>query len=533
MSAWMKRTMSATTGGSESTMETKHEVSHKPERSAALPGILEDDENIDAAAKALEGQDLNFTEAEERKVLRKIDWRLMPLMAFVCGLQFVDKAAISNAATFGLRTDLNLQGSDYSWAVSIFYFGYLLGTYPSLYCMQRFHIGRFIGIMTLCWGATILAMIGVTSFGGLMAARFLLGLFEACLSPGFLAITTRWYKQKEQPFRFALWTLTNGLMPIPALVIYYGIGHSSGGALAPWRYIFVLLGSLTMVAGIICLFFLPNSPADVKWLSARERSIAVERVAESQTGISNTTWKWAQFKEAMTDGRAWLTVATLFLSQSGGAVTTNFIGIIINGFGYPQLKSLLLQTPAFAIQAAICLIVTSLVSFTSFFRRAKQPLLSVAACAVVCGTAVIYTHQPTAGNRNLLLGMMYMIALNNCSFTVIMSVIGTNFAGSTKKSTVSGMAFVAYCVSNIVVPQAFLGREAPTYHTGILTVMCFQIALVVCYWVNWTWMKAENRSRDRASKDQPSAKVEYSEDRIASGLKDMTDRENMNFRYAP
>jgi ACS family allantoate permease-like MFS transporter len=84
----------------------------------------------------------------------------------------------------------------------------------------------------------------------------------------------------------------------------------------------------------------------------------------------------------------------------------DILGIIINGFGYPQLKSMLLQSPAFAIQAAVCLLVTGLVSFTKTFRYAKQPLLSLAASAVVAGTAVIYSHQPTPQNRSLLLGMM-------------------------------------------------------------------------------------------------------------------------------
>jgi ACS family allantoate permease-like MFS transporter len=101
-------------------------------------------------------------------------------------------------------------------------------------------------------------------------------------------------------------------------------------------------------------------------------------------------------------------------------VTTNFIGIIINGFGYPQLKSLLLQAPAFAIQAAVCLLVTGLVTFTTFFRNAKQPLLSIAACAVVAGTAVIYSHQPTPDNRQLLLGMMCKLCV-----TVIFDKIGS------------------------------------------------------------------------------------------------------------
>jgi ACS family allantoate permease-like MFS transporter len=85
--------------------------------------------------------------------------------------------------------------------------------------MQKFHIGRFISIMTFCWGVTILAMLGVHNFGGLMAARFMLGLFESCLSPGFLAITTRWYTQKEQPFRFALWvsSASTGYRHLPEL----------------------------------------------------------------------------------------------------------------------------------------------------------------------------------------------------------------------------------------------------------------------------------------------------------------------------
>jgi ACS family allantoate permease-like MFS transporter len=129
--------------------------------------------------------------------------------------------------------------------------------------MQKLHIGKFIAVMTVCWGISILAMLGVSNYGGLLACRFLLGLFEACLSPGFLQITTRWYKQREQPFRFALWVSRALVLPILVL----------------------LLGLLTVITGVLCWFLLPNTPADVKWLDARGRAIAVERVASSQTGI--------------------------------------------------------------------------------------------------------------------------------------------------------------------------------------------------------------------------------------------------------
>lgn len=120
------------------------------------------------------------------------------------------------------------------------------------------------------------------------------------------------------------------------------------------------------------------------------------------------------------------------------------------------------------------------------------------------------------------------------SFTTILSVVGCNFAGASKKTTVSSLIFIAQCVSNIVIPFAFLANEAPTYHTGLLTVMCFQIALVICYWASWSLMTLENKRRDKAALNDPTLdSAEARTSQIVSGLKDMTDRENKAFRYSP
>jgi ACS family allantoate permease-like MFS transporter len=52
-----------------------------------------------------------------------------------------------------------------------------------------------------------------------------------------------------------------------------------------------------------------------------------------------------------------------------------------------------------------------------------------------------------------------------------MSVIGSNIAGFTKKQVTTAMAFIAYCVVNIITPQTFLGTESPRCHTGLGFVM--------------------------------------------------------------
>lgn len=71
-----------------------------------------------------------------RKLLRKIDICLMPVMCFTYALQYYDKALLSQAAIFGLREDLGLKdGLRYSWVSLVFYFGYMAGCYPVRYHM--------------------------------------------------------------------------------------------------------------------------------------------------------------------------------------------------------------------------------------------------------------------------------------------------------------------------------------------------------------------------------------------------------------
>ncbi|RSM12099.1 hypothetical protein CEP52_002617 [Fusarium oligoseptatum] len=81
----------------------------------------------DHAGTSLDGDMIELDEATNKRLLRKIDWRLMPVLCFTYALQYYDKAILSQAAIFGLRDDLNLNtGLKYSWVSLIFYFGYIV-----------------------------------------------------------------------------------------------------------------------------------------------------------------------------------------------------------------------------------------------------------------------------------------------------------------------------------------------------------------------------------------------------------------------
>lgn len=114
-------------------------------------------------------------------------------------------------------------------------------------------------------------MIGVKNFGSIMALRFLLGFFESALVPGLLLgecfpasqssdyvveydvslVTTMWYNPTEMPLRFGLWTVTNGVLPVPMLIIYYGLGYAGTDSLASWKLIFLFLGLISAATGVV------------------------------------------------------------------------------------------------------------------------------------------------------------------------------------------------------------------------------------------------------------------------------------------
>lgn len=132
---------------------------------------------------------------EARRILRRIDWRLMPLLFTIYMFNFMDKTILSSAAVFGLREDNGLAGSDYSWVSSVFYFGYFFWTYPTTILIARLPIGKYMAINTFFWGAVVALTAACSNFGGLITVRFFLGIAEATISPALMFITSTWCKQ--------------------------------------------------------------------------------------------------------------------------------------------------------------------------------------------------------------------------------------------------------------------------------------------------------------------------------------------------
>tara|TARA_R110002003_G_scaffold13_23_gene999 strand:+ start:11403 stop:11870 length:468 start_codon:yes stop_codon:yes gene_type:complete len=127
-----------------------------------------------------------------KRVLRKIDWRLIPLMFITYNLNFMDKTILSSASVFGLREDTGLKGQQYSWVSSVFYFGYFFWEYPTTLLVAKLPVAKYLTINTFFWGAVVALTAACSNYGGLISVRFLLGVAEATITPGFIFITSTW-----------------------------------------------------------------------------------------------------------------------------------------------------------------------------------------------------------------------------------------------------------------------------------------------------------------------------------------------------
>jgi MFS family permease len=87
-------------------------------------------------------------------------------------LQFLDKTAINYANLFGIRSDINLSGSQFSWLASIFYLGYLVSQFPAAYILTKFPSGKVMGICTVLWGVAVIVFPWSKDFAGLFLAEF-------------------------------------------------------------------------------------------------------------------------------------------------------------------------------------------------------------------------------------------------------------------------------------------------------------------------------------------------------------------------
>ncbi|KAL1980915.1 hypothetical protein VTN96DRAFT_3335 [Rasamsonia emersonii] len=296
--------------------------------------------------------------ALERKILWKVDLRLIPPLFIMYILNYLDRNNIGNAKEAGMADALQLSSSDYSLAVSIFFIGYLLLEVPSNMILSRTRPSLYLPGLMIVWGAMVIGYTGVNTKGGLIGLRFCLGLIEAGYFPGVLLFMSNWYKKAELARRFSIFycaSLVSGAVGgLIAGLIVDDMQHR--GSLPAWKWLFLIEGVISVGCGIIALFILPDFPATTKWLTPEEREYAIRRLEQDHNSSrAGDITHLQSFLYAIKDWRTWLFMVAQSLCTCAGTITY-FIPTLMAALGYKGMDVQYMTIPIYMVALVIVLV---------------------------------------------------------------------------------------------------------------------------------------------------------------------------------
>ena len=111
--------------------------------------MVKKEREMDTAAAL--ASDREYSAEENKRLLRKIDLHILPMMMFLYLIQFWDKTTLGSSVLLGVKTDNHLTTAEYNWLSTIFYLSYLIFEWPQNLGLQRFPVGKWMAGNLLCW----------------------------------------------------------------------------------------------------------------------------------------------------------------------------------------------------------------------------------------------------------------------------------------------------------------------------------------------------------------------------------------------
>ncbi|KZP18813.1 MFS general substrate transporter [Athelia psychrophila] len=400
--------------------------------------------------------------AERNRILRKLDWHLMPVVSILYFLSFLDRSNIGFAKVAGMAKDLDLTGYKYNTAAAVFHILYCLAEVPSNIALKFYRPSRWIPTIMLAWGLITTLMCLVNTYKGLLVARIFLGLAEAGLVPGVTYYISLWYPRAEQAKRVAIFFSAATVAGAFGGLLAYGIERMEGvGGLHGWQWIFCLEGIVTVLIAIVSFFGTYDYPATATFLSEPERAHVVHMLKSDSLGQS-THFDMKFVRQALGDYHTYLQIGIYIGTIIAPAAIALFMPTIIHELGYSAANAQLLTVPPFA--AACIFIIT--VGIISDKYKLRGPFIIGGALVSLAGYIVLYnTDKPGAGCVGAVLTAVGVFP----TIPVAIAWAGGNAGGDMKRGVVLGMVIGMGSLGGIC--SSFIYIDPPRFHIGHGTIM--------------------------------------------------------------
>lgn len=442
----------------------------------------------------------NFAHLDEKKILRKMDLRLIPMLALLYLLSFLDRGNIGNAKIEGLVEDLGMTGSQYNWTLTVFFFTYAAFEVPSNLLLKKLRPSVWLPSIMVAWGIVMTLMGIVQNYHGLLIARIFLGITEAGLFPGVAYYITMWYARHEAQFRQALFFSAASVAGAFSGLLAFGIAHMDGvGNLEGWRWIFILEGILTVVVAIIAYFTLYDFPETAGFLTDEERAFVVHRLKyqgqSKEDGAvkvaQDDTFQWKFVKAAFLDWQIWVNIWVYWGIVCPLYGISLFLPTIIRGLGYTSSTAQLLTVPIYITASVLAVVV----AWYSDRVGKRYPFILVCLCIMAVGFIMCIAGGSIPGV--VYAGVFIAACALYPAFPGNITWLSNNLAGSTKRATGQAIQIAVGNLAGAMASNFYRAEDAPRYLLGHALELGFIVAGILGLLVLVFNYKRINAKRER------------------------------------
>ncbi|KAK5653052.1 hypothetical protein OQA88_9338 [Cercophora sp. LCS_1] len=460
-----------------------------------------------------------FEGLPRKKLVRKLDCRLLPTLSFLYLMCSLDKGNAGNAKLFGFLQDVGMSPTQFNLALMYLFFTYGLFEPVSNIMLRRLGPKIWFPFIVIGWGLVTTLTCLVKNYTSYVVIRLMLGLTEAGLYPGSYFILSMWYTPKEIATRMAIFYGANTAAGAFGGVIAYGVGNLDGvNGWRAWKWLFLIEGVVTIAAGLACFFFLPHFPHQYndkrtsRWLTKEELEYGRLRVKYARgPDVPTYEFRWKDVLDAAKDRKTYL---MMMMFWWGGSVPTYSLSYtlptMVKNLGYSAVRAQAMTTPPYIFATIICVLVGYL---SDRFQRRYVFIMGCYSLGLV-GIAILWA---TVHYSNLTGVSYFAIFLAAAGYSSQAPLIGAwtsvNVLNPSKRAAAIGLLMLFGSVGGgSIGSNIYLESQAPTYPLGFgFSVGATILGAMIPATIHFLLMRRENKRRDAMDQEEVMGKYTASE----------------------
>ncbi|KAL7620603.1 hypothetical protein AAE478_009598 [Parahypoxylon ruwenzoriense] len=449
--------------------------------------------------------------AAEKALCRKFDLRLLPVLAVMYLFNALDKGNLGNAQTAGLSRDLHFEPGQYNQIVGVFFIPYVLFAPPLAMLGKKFGPARVLPLLMLCFGSFTLLTATTTNYGGIFALRWFLGIAESSFFPLVIYYQTTFYRRGELARRLAIFYAASNIANAFSGLLAFGVFQIKSTLVDhPWRWLFIVEGSVTVCFSIFAFFYLPRSAAEARFLTEQEKALAYHRIHVDSSSVVNEKFVLRDslkiFKRPATYGFLIIEIC-LGVPLQGVSL---FLPQIVQGI-VDETVTINLYTVAPNVTGAVMLLI---LAFASDHMRIRFPFVCLGFAFTFIGFIIFAAIRDVHAQIRVAYFATFMMCWGTSAPSVLLSTwYNNNVAHEGERLTLTSVGVPLANLMGLVASYVFQEKDAPKYTPALITTACFGATgclVAGCLGLFMLWDNKRRNHRqgvDLSAKDVPTLQL--------------------------